>query len=173
VIGSDVLSQGVLSLDLPNGRLSFGKPGDIGDASGDGWVSVPIKLNDHDFALVPVEIEGKRVTAVLDTGARRSVVNWAWAKKLRLSPQSSRVIATEHVEGATAHTTKAHAIEASSIRAGDLEWAARELTIADLSVFAALNLDDKPAMILGLDLLRELRVVVDYGGKRLYLQRPI
>jgi hypothetical protein len=41
VIGSDVLSQGVLALDLPNGRLSFGKPGDIGDASGDGWVSVP------------------------------------------------------------------------------------------------------------------------------------
>jgi predicted aspartyl protease len=172
VIGSDVLSKGVLALDLPNGRMSFGKPGDIGDARGPGWVSVPIKLNDLDFALVPMEIEGKRVTAVLDTGARRSVVNWAWAKKLRLTPRSSRVAATDDIEGATAQSTKAHAVEAASIKAGDLEWQSRALTIADLSVFEALGLEDKPAMILGLDLLKELRVVVDYGGQRLYLQRP-
>jgi predicted aspartyl protease len=172
VVGADVLSKGVLALDLPKGQISFGRPGDIGDARGPGWTSIPIKLNDVDFALLPMEIEGKRVTAVLDTGARRSVVNWAFAKKLRLSPGSERVVRAEAVEGATAQTTEAHAIEATLIEAGDLEWEQRELTIADLSVFEALGLDNKPAMILGLDLLRELRVVVDYGGKRLYLQRP-
>jgi predicted aspartyl protease len=172
VIGSDVLSKGVLALDLPNNRMSFGKPGDIGDARGPGWVSVLIKVNELDFAIVPMEVEGKKVAAVLDTGARRSVINWAWAKGLRLSPSSSRVAVADDVEGATAHSTKAHSVQAASIKAGDLEWQARELTIADLSVFEALGLEHKPAMILGLDLLKELRVVVDYGGKRLYLQRP-
>jgi hypothetical protein len=39
-------------------------------------------------------------------------------------------------------------------------------------VFKALGLGDSPAMILGLDLLKELRIVVDYGGRCLYVKRP-
>lgn len=172
IVGADVLAKGVLHLDLPRRRIAFAARGDVGEARGEGWTAIPIRLNEVHFVLVPIEIEGRKLVALLDTGARRSIVNWPTVRALGLDKSSARLSAGIPIEGATAEKIPAQSLTAATITAGDLSWDTRALTVADLPVFKPLGLSTAPAMILGLDLLRELRLVIDYDGKTLYLRRP-
>lgn len=172
IVGADVLAKGVLHLDLPDRRIAFAERGDVGDAKGAGWSAIPIRLNEVHFVLMPIEIEGEKLVALLDTGARRSILNWPAVHALGLGESSPRLTEGTPIEGATAEKIPAREMTAASIAAGDVSWQARPLTVANLPVFKPLGLSTEPAMILGLDLLRELRLVIDYDGQTLYLRRP-
>jgi hypothetical protein len=51
----------------------------------------------------------------------------------------------------------------------ELRFPPLEMSISDLPVFQGLGFGERPAMLLGADLLRECRVFISYSQRRVHL----
>jgi predicted aspartyl protease len=169
ILGADLLSRFVAEFDLPGGQLRLHDPG---TALPGRWGEVPFRLNGARFAVIDGLLDGRPVTMILDTGARRTVVNWRAAEAAGIARDADDLVADAPIGGATSHRTPAVRRDFASLAAGALALGAARITIADLPVFAQLGLAGRPAMILGIDRLRHLRFAVDYP-RRLLLFRPV
>ena len=58
------------------------------------------------------------------------------------------------------------------VRAGRTRFQPSDLRIADLQVFEVLGLKDKPAMLLGLDLLQQTPMLISYSESKIYFGGP-
>ena len=168
IVGADLLSRFVAEFDLPGGQLRLHDPG---TALAGLWGEVPFRLNGARFAVLDGLLDGRPVTMILDTGARRTIVNWRAAQAAGIAPDAADLVPDEPVRGATNHRTPAVKRDFASLAAGPLRLSAATITIADLPVFAQLGLAGRPAMILGIDRLRHLRFAVDYPRRRLLFRQ--
>jgi predicted aspartyl protease len=104
--------------------------------------------------------------AILDTGAQRSIGNLALARALRLALETGPDTAAV-VRGADGRALAARQLETPGIRLGATTLPAQPLLYADLPVFASWRWQDRPALLLGMDLLVRLsRLQVDYPRHR-------
>lgn len=170
VLGRDVLGRYLVEFDLASGRIGLHQPGQL-PVSVRGWNEVPIRLMPRvGLVLFDVMLGDTRIAAVLDTGARKSFMNWHAARaagvsaKEKLGKKKAAGGVTRHAVPYTLRTFDAIAIGATRFRAS-------ALAISDLPVFAPIGMDQGPAMIVGLDLLGERRFVIDYPARRLLIER--
>ena len=171
LLGQDVLSRHVVELDLPGQRITL-HPADHDPASAHGWHAMPTgRIEGAGFSTVGVDLAGAPVRAVLDTGARRTYVNWAAARAAGVTPDTPGLLRAESAGGATAHGFAYDRFRFDGVRIGALAPVAAEIAIADLPVFKALGMDGAPAMILGLDVIGERRLVLDAARARLLVER--
>lgn len=170
IIGQDVLARHVVELDIPGQRITLHPAGHV-PASERGWAEVPAgRIEGPGFTTVSVRLGDQTVRAVLDTGARRSFINWAAASAAGLTPQTPGLLRAETRGGATQHGFAYDRFHFDAVALGSLAPAAVELAIGDLPVFGALGMAEEPAMILGLDVLGERRIVLDAAGGRLLVE---
>jgi predicted aspartyl protease len=124
------------------------------------------------FLLVPAKLEGREITVVIDTGARRSLMNLRAAEKVGLKPGDARLVRDEPVRGATRDTTEAWSYHPKELSAGGARWKEPLIGVSDLPVFHALGLGDTPAMIMGVNLLEDRSLRIDYDEMRLLISEP-
>jgi hypothetical protein len=115
------------------------------------------------LVLVDAIVRGVRVWVILDSGAQSSVGNMALRKLLtRNDVQHAQYPATE-VISVTGRTTPAEMQDIGETHIGDLTIFHMPLAFAELHTFDRFGLTDKPAMLLGMDVLRTCqRVTVDF-----------
>jgi len=122
--------------------------------------------------LVNSKIDGSRVNVVLDTGAELSVGNMALfnslkQKKLVIPPQPSTI---------TSVTGEVIPVLFTVVRRIDIESVTLEnvpMVFLDAAPFAELDLQDRPAMLLGMRMLRMFdRVAIDFGTREVNFQLP-
>ena len=165
IVGVDVISAFVAEFDAPGGRFLLHEP--AADLAGPGWTAVPFTLNRARFPVIEGMLDERPIVMLLDTGARRTVINWAAAGALGIAPGDAAMSEAEPIRGATDHQTPAVKRDFRSVVVGGVTLSAAEITIADLPVFNQLGWADRPAMILGMDRLRSRRFAVDYPRTRL------
>jgi hypothetical protein len=150
VLGADLMRSATVEFDGPAGRVTLHK-----DARRFArWDIVPAVRTPGGLTLVEVSVAGAPAIALLDTGAARSVANGALAARLTCSEPAASVAG---VDGAA---RGARGCEPASVAALGVHKQAA-LTASDLALFESLGLKDKPALILGLDVLRDARFVLD------------
>lgn len=147
VIGADALQRYVVVFDARTRTLSLHG----GAQRGQHLVSTRARLvraeqSSGGLMHVPVELNGARGVAVIDTGAQRSVINRRFAAAAGVEDGAASL-------GALSLAGQTRAIGAR---------------VADLPVFASLGLAEQPAMILGRDGLEGLRLVMDYPRRRIW-----
>lgn len=172
LIGRDVLSAYVVEFDLAGRRLGLHAPGTL-PVSVHGWARVPFRMR-HGVGLIEftLELGGAKVRSVLDTGARKSFVNWRAAGAAGVSRGGTDLMANDAPGGgATAHSFRFHTAAFPEVEIGSMRLGRPRLSIADLPVFDALQMANAPAMIVGLDLIGERRFVVDYPARQLLIER--
>jgi predicted aspartyl protease len=167
IVGVDVISAFIAEFDVPGGRFELRDPST--DLAASGWRSIAFTLNRARFVVLEGSLDGRAMPMLLDTGARRTVINWAAARALGIAPDSPGLAPAEPVRGATAHQTAAVKRDFSTLSIDGLALSANEITIADLPVFERLGWADRPAMILGMDRMRAHHFAVDYGRTRLLI----
>ena len=97
VIGVDFLFQDDLEIDFANKVIKFFKPLNCKTTTlsywGDNAQAVEMqKVNERDFRdIVMVEINGKKLKALIDTGATQTALSFQGAQKLGITPQSEGV----------------------------------------------------------------------------------
>lgn len=109
------------------------------------------------------EFEGHRVTVVLDTGSQISMGNLALQRRLRRIPLQGPIELTS----VTGEKLKVNYHIAARVRMGGVVMRGLPVAFADIPPFAHFGLQDRPALMLGMDALRAFRrVEIDFPARR-------
>jgi predicted aspartyl protease len=167
IVGLDLFGDRTVDFDLPRKRLALLPAGDRPVAGG-GVTAAPTTGN---LLTIPVTIGGVTATAVIDTGARKTRINWKLGSLLGLDP--AKVAKGDTIQGATNKAIETGAASISNVQLGSRNLAEAPVLVADLPVFEAFGVADRPAIILGLDWLADTRMVVDFPGRLVWFEAAI
>jgi predicted aspartyl protease len=183
LIGADFLLQADVEMSMKDKQLRFFRPIDCGDAFLAYWNPnasyVPLETNNPDEVrpVVTVELNGKPVRALIDTGASTSVVSLAAAARAGVTPSSPHVIKDAAIGGVGEHRLETWIAPFSSfaigpevsehlhLRIGDI-WGGAQADIQRMNTSQWLG--EQPEMILGMDFLRYHRVLFSISQHRFY-----
>lgn len=118
--------------------------------------------------LVDGRVGGLRTRIVFDTGAERSLGNVALMNALERLRHRPDTPPTTTVHGATAQTAEGEQWTAPSIEVGQLTVQDVEVTFGDFHVFKVWGIDERPALLLGMDVIGVLdALVIDYRQREI------
>lgn len=172
LIRLDVLSRFRLELDLVRRRV-------LVHSSGEGQTTIApatrLVISDRvragrfgQLILLDVLVQGRIVEAFVDSGAQYSIGNPALLSAVDRSTEAGSI----DVFGVTGQTLRARLGRIDELIIDGQGLGSTPLLFADLHAFEALGLKDRPAMLLGADILyRFQRVTLDYGRRRVAFGR--
>ncbi len=124
------------------------------------------------LVLADANIDGQRIRVIIDTGSQITIANLALRNQLqrrgRLGP--TRILELRGVAGDIA---RAEYTRAGRIRIGGMHVDDMPIAFADVELFNQLGLANRPAILLGMDVLRMFdRVSIDFANRRVRLLPP-
>lgn len=164
IVGLDLFGDRTVDFDLPRKRLALLAAGER-PILGEGIVATPTVGN---LLTIPVSVAGVSATAVIDTGARKTRINWKLGHLLGLDP--AKLAKGDTIQGATNKAIETGATSVSNVQLGTRNLAEAPVLVADLPVFDAFGVVDRPAIILGLDWLTETRMVIDFPARHVWFE---
>lgn len=168
VLGMNVFTSGRIEFGFAKRTLTVG-PSAPAPA---GFVVQHGEVRQGTFLVVDVMVDGVHAKAMIDTGGRRTVGNPQLQAALGFKPGDARLLVDEPVHGATTQQTAAWKTALGSITIGNAAFTTPTVTFADLSVFHALDLDEGPALIIGIDQFSRLQTMaIDYPREELQLRQ--
>jgi predicted aspartyl protease len=127
------------------------------------WPRVRARIRFGHLLTVRARIGGTKVTAIVDTGAERSLGNLALLRALELEEHSDDPSSQASVTGATEHTVPGSLVRSPRISVGEVTITNLSVTFGDFEVFRFWDLSDKPSMLLGMDVLGTVDgMMIDY-----------
>lgn len=166
IVGLDVFGDRTIDFDLPRKQVSLLPPGERPS----NLRSQPVRASRTRGMLltVPLIVGGVSATAVIDTGARKTRFNWALGKRLGWDP--ARLEQGETISGATNNAVVTRSTTVPAVELGHRRLMNLPALVADLPVFEAFGVADRPAIILGLDWLQTTRMVIDFPGQLVWFE---
>ena len=108
-------------------------------------------------------MDNATVTLVIDTGAERTLGNVALQNAMNRNRRGKHELVSAVVHGATPDIADGEVQQIKLATIGDLTMTNLEVIFADFHVFKLWELDQEPAMLIGMDMLGVLeRLVIDY-----------
>jgi predicted aspartyl protease len=173
ILGADIIARFVIAMDMPGRKWRMTEKVEPGMLDGL-TASVALTLDDQRAPRLTIRINGVAVPAVLDTGARGTIINWAAAKAAGIAPDTPGLVAASDVKGATNHATASVEVPLRELAIGEATVATPKVRVADLPVFKVLGFaGDQPAVILGIDMFADRHFVIDHPGLRLHISPPV
>jgi predicted aspartyl protease len=128
-------------------------------------------IRDGKQLTLPVTVNGAPGVAVLDSGARATAINLDFALAAGVDPLSAAFRQGEPTRGATTTAVNSRVGPIGTVRFAGLTHPDAVARVLDLPYLESAGLAKVPAMNLGLDLLRDTRLTVDYSSRRFWLAR--
>lgn len=167
VLGVDWLKDQRLVLDFRGRRMEITRSQpDQGEAGR--IVVVPARRKYGQLTIVDADLGGAKISAILDSGAQGTLCNSALRNLVREQERrtSDRIPRLELVQMETlaGETFVGEALFLPFLRLGGLHIGNVQVTCADMHVFNLWGLKDKPALVIGIDLLSQFeQVALDFG----------
>ena len=173
--GPDIGVDGIIGLDsLQDLRVVIDFRADAitvidAPAGGAGYeIVVRARRKLGQMIITDARIDGVRTAVIIDTGSWHSIGNRALQRKLR-AKRGDSVSSTDVAGGIL--TSESGML--GSLKIGRLGLANLPVSFTDSPAFAALDLADKPALILGIGNLRPFdRVAIDFASRRVLFDVP-
>ncbi|MGB5078027.1 MAG: retroviral-like aspartic protease family protein [Sphingorhabdus sp.] len=174
LLGIDSLEDNRVLLDFANSKMDVlpsrrtrGKT-----SLENGMIVVTAKKIAGRMIISSAKIDGIRVDIILDTGAQSSMGNKALRDRLRRRHRTIEFVPVQmkSVTGSvlTGEFTQLQEIEVGGLTINDLP-----ITFADNYAFTALKLQERPAILLGMDALQLFdRVMIDFANRRVGFDLP-
>lgn len=173
ILGADIIADYAIELDIPGRRWRMTPKVAAGTLDGLP-ASVPFTLDDMRAPRLTIRLNGVEVPAILDTGARGTIINWAAAKAIGITPDGPGVAKATDIKGATNHAMPSVEAPIAALTIGETKVEGKKVRIADLSIFKILGFSlDQPAVILGIDMFADRRFVIDHPGLRFHVSPPL
>ena len=133
----------------------------------DGQVVVPARRRMGQLTIVDADLNGKRISAMIDSGSQLTICN----KPLRdmvIAGEARRNMNSEHqtigMETIAGEAFSGELMYLPFLRLGGLHLGNVPVVYADMHVFDIWDLQKTPAVVLGMDVLRQFDAVsLDYG----------
>ena len=170
MLGIDVLANRQVDLDLIANRMTIRKAAARPVSSAGEEIVVVARRRYGELVLVDADIEGEPIYVVLDTGASGSLGNLALKARLtrRLRKQPVQTVMLLDVAGNVMNAEGSHL---PTVRLGGVTVVSPPAAFADVETFRQFGLIGRPAMLLGMDVLRSFRrVIIDFGTKKVRFQ---
>ena len=119
----------------------------------------------------PVTIHGATGTAILDTGSRGTQINGLFARSAGLDVNGPAFGSGETLYGAASRAMETREGKVDKVAFAGNMIEGLTVRVADLAVFKSWGLDNKPAMIFGMDAMQRLRVIYDHQAKRFWFDQ--
>lgn len=171
MLGIDSLHDRRLLIDFARRQITISAAED--EPSPDpGAILVRAKRRFGQLMLVDAEARGIRLNVILDSGAQNSIGNAPLRRLLARQGYMEKPVETA-VISVTGRSTPAVFAPVSEMTLGGVKIRNIPVAFADLHTFRQFGLARKPAMLLGMDILRHFeRVSVDYKRKKVRLLLP-
>lgn len=181
ILGLDVLRDFDMTVDVPTKKLILEKPtADTNRFEGSECFSNAIgRLRSWseprsiyaDILLPHKDLEGQfaKVHAYVDTGAAITILNWHAAKAIGLMPGDPSLVKSEKmVRGLDPNgRTETYFYELQGLKFGTSQIGPLKVIISDVAGFSRHGMDGKPGVLLGIDVLKQQRLIISQGGGRL------
>jgi predicted aspartyl protease len=171
ILGTDFLSSYIVEMDLPNGLLKLHET-EASISWQRRWAEVPFSSNQKRHIILSGSLDGSPITILLDSAAHGTIINWQAARQAGVALTDKNLSPGFPIRDAFGNALHSSRRDFQSLKAGELNLDAHDITIADLPVFPLLDLEDRPAMILGIDRLQHLRIVINYPAMLLRVENP-
>jgi predicted aspartyl protease len=169
ILGAAGLSEDSLMIDFIHDRVVISKSVDY-ELRARGLRVHGVRLSDG-LLTIDSEVDGIRLKAVIDTGAERTLCNSALEKELfRREGQDKGVARVTSVYGATEDTVQGKLVQAPVVAIGTLRIVNMDIVCGNFHIFDVWGMADKPAMILGMDVLGTVSALgIDFKHHDLYV----
>jgi predicted aspartyl protease len=138
----------------------------------EGSIVVTGRLKNGRLIVTNAVADNQTITVVLDTGAQVSVGNEALRLRLGNHGQLRRTGPVE-LESVTGDTLQGEYTFVKKLVVGDVGLSNLAVVFADAHTFKRLGLEDRPALLLGMNALRAFKVVsIDFANKKLRVTLP-
>jgi predicted aspartyl protease len=136
---------------------------------GMGMSKIPLKLTRGKLLAFRTRIGTVATTAVIDTGAQRTIGNQAL--RTALNRRTGRKADKEEIVGVTLDVAVGDNIPTPPIAFGNATISGVRVTFTDTAIFDHWQLTNEPALLLGMDVLGLLDIlVIDYKTKELHVR---
>jgi predicted aspartyl protease len=165
LLGADVLSDFDIDLDLAHHELKFYGKQTCPTAAPDWtqpYISLSTGLSRGEHLFFAVQLDGRPLTAFIDTGAQITTISTAAARATGVTESlllSDRPVTTQ---GIAAGPLSARLHRFAKLNVGPLVIANPEILVADVKV-------NEADMVLGIDFLLQRRLWLSYGSRRVFL----
>ncbi len=170
-LGLDAVDGNRVILDFQNGELIVGAP----------RIRLMLQTHRTNEALVPMRgsmghlrslncrVDGVSTTCFLDTGASVSVGNSRLLEALVADNPDYQLLGKLPITGITGGVIVGKVIHVDKIRLHAVNFSDCNIAIADMQVFKIWDLADVPALLIGMNFLRQFaRVSIDFGAKEIH-----
>ena len=165
VLGVDWLKGQRLELGFKSKSIAITKS--KADAMADGTVIVPAQRRMGQLTIVDADLTGRKISAMIDSGSQMTICNMRLRELLY---EFDRRHGTDtpymkvRLESLIGETFWGEMVYLPFMRLGGLQLGNVPVVFADMHVFDLWDLRDKPAVVLGMDLLTQFdSVALDYG----------
>ena len=168
IIGLDSLQGQRVVVDFRKGLIAVSDARSLGGNRGYEIV-VTARRKSGQLIMADARIDGIKVEVVIDTGSETSIGNMALQNKLARRGRQEQTV----LRSVTGQTITADMGYARVLQIDDANFGNVLIAFADSPAFAALGLDRKPALLLGMRDLRQLdRIAIDFSTRRIYFDVP-
>ena len=170
ILGAAGMSQKSLLIDFQRNRVAIASHVEL--TTRNQAIKIHAARVVNGLMMLDTDIGGVRVEAVLDTGSERTLGNIALrdALKSKRRAQQGFVAVLTSVYGATKEVERAEIAAAPTISIGPLRITDVAIVYGDFHIFKVWDLQGKPAMILGMDVLGTLASLnIDFKNENIYV----
>ncbi|MGH8187854.1 MAG: aspartyl protease family protein, partial [Steroidobacteraceae bacterium] len=135
---------------------------------GFGFLTIPLKLSHNRLLSFQTRVGMIKATAVIDTGAQRTLGNHALREALKRRARHGR---EEEIIGVTLEVQKGNNIRTPPIAFGKATISGLSVTFAETAIFDHWKLTRDPALLLGMDVLGLMDVlIIDYVNREMHIR---
>jgi predicted aspartyl protease len=168
ILGIDTLQQQRVLLDFARNSMAVGDARTLGGNKGYEIV-VTARRRLGQLIMTNAVIDGVQTEVVIDTGSDTSVGNRALQRALARRSTGQKIT----LVSVTGASTVADLGFPRRLDIGDIGISNMIVAYADSPVFAVLDLEKRPAMMLGMRELRLFRrVAIDFASRKVYFDMP-
>jgi hypothetical protein len=167
ILGADVLSTFDVDLNLPRHRMAVYAKGSCPGAPpwAERYTAIDTGRSPGERLFFPVQLDGRRITAIIDTGAQRSVLSATTARALGVTEAALAHDRPVTAQGITAERLSSHVHRFSNLTIGDEVMHNPELVVSGVTLSEA-------DIVLGIDFLSSHRLWLSYASFRIFLSEP-
>jgi hypothetical protein len=164
LLGADLLARYDVELDMPGRRMALYSVTGCGEYPTGPWTdALALSRTASGLAFLSAMVDGQRVRALLDTGARTSLLSRQTASRLGVSADMLAGDTTRSGVGIGLADITLHQHRFNEVRLGSVVARRMVLDVADLGLPGV-------DMLLGLDFLGSRQVWISYATGRLFLR---
>jgi len=172
ILGIDTLQDQRIIFDFKRGRMKMQSSSERDDSRTGDDIVVRARSRFGRLVLADADAAGQKIHVIIDTGAQLSIGNPILLKRL-LAHRRKRDANEIELRSVTGGVRLASFAMLRKVRIGGVHLENMAVAITDSEVFDRLQLNDKPALLLGMDVLRSFdRVSVDFANRKVRFLLP-